>query len=339
VQHRSDTPFWRLNPRISVVALHDVTMAALAFELAVWLRYYTYGAPQSFGYLWEGTLLFAATSAVVFWATGLYRGIWYYASSRDLITIAKAVTLAMLVFLPLMFAMNRLATFPRTALLIEWPILVVLLAGPRLLYRLIKDGNLQAVLERGGDDRVPVLVVGAGDAADGFIREMSRSRLARYRVVGLIDDKPHRIGRDIRGVRVLGTIDALGEVVQKLDAQHRRPQRLILATDKLDGAGAPGAGDGRCARSAARPHAAADRFQAGRSGAGDRAGGGRRPAWPAAEGARSRRDGAVDRRPPRAGDWRRRYHRLGAQPADRRLRSGTPGAGRQQRVQPLPDRP
>jgi O-antigen biosynthesis protein WbqV len=235
VSPRSDK-HWRLNPRIAVVALHDVTMAALSFELAVWLRYLTYGAPQSFGYLWEGTLLFTATCAVVFLATGLYRGIWYYASSRDLVAIAKAVTLAMLVFLPLMFALNRLGAFPRTALVINWPILALLLAGPRLLYRLLKDGNLEAVLERGGDGRVPVLLVGAGDTADGFIREMSRSRLARYRVVGLIDDKPHRVGRDIRGVRVLGTIDALGEVVERLDRQHRRPQRLILATDKLDSA-------------------------------------------------------------------------------------------------------
>lgn len=235
MSHPSESRRPRLNPRIAVVALHDVTMAAVSFELAVWLRYYTYGAPQNFGYLWEGTALFAATCAVVFWAMGLYRGIWYYASSRDLAAIAKAVTLAMLVFLPLMFALNRLGAFPRTALLINWPILVALLAGPRMLYRLVKDGNLHAVLERGDDARVPVLLVGAGDAADGFIREMSRSRLAGYRVVGLIDDKPHRVGRDIRGVRVLGTIDALGSVVQKLDAQHRRPQRLILATDKLDG--------------------------------------------------------------------------------------------------------
>lgn len=231
----SESKSWRLNPRIGVVALHDVTMAALSFELAVWVRYYTYGAPQSFGYLWDGTLLFAATCAAVFWATGLYRGIWYYASSRDLAAIAKAVTLAMLVFLPLMFVMNRLETFPRTALLINWPLLVLLLAGPRLLYRIVKDGNLQAVFERHDDGLVPVLLVGAGDAADGFIREMSRSRLARYQVVGLIDDKPHRVGRDIRGVRVLGTINDLPGVLDKLGRQHRRPQRLILATDKLSG--------------------------------------------------------------------------------------------------------
>ena len=225
---------WWLNPRILGVALHDVTMAAVSFELAVWLRYFTYGIPRPFGHLWQGTVVFALTCAVVFWAMGLYRGIWYYASSRDLATIGKAVTLAMLVFLPVMFAINRLDAFPRTALVINWPILVALLAGPRLLYRLLKDGNLRAVFER-DDNRVPVLLVGAGDAADSFIREMNRSKLAGYRVVGLIDDKPQRIGRDIRGVRVLGTIDALREVLAKLDRQNQRPQRLILATDRLDG--------------------------------------------------------------------------------------------------------
>ncbi|MBM3519110.1 MAG: polysaccharide biosynthesis protein, partial [Alphaproteobacteria bacterium] len=95
-----------INQRIALVALHDLVMAALSFELAVALRYYTYGAPQAPGFLWEGTLLFTVVCAGVFWWQGLYRGIWHYASLDDVVAIARAVTLAVLVFLFLQFVLS-----------------------------------------------------------------------------------------------------------------------------------------------------------------------------------------------------------------------------------------
>ena len=47
-------------------------------------------------------------AAVVFLVTGLYRGIWRYASLPDLFNIARAATLTVLIFLPVMFAFTRL---------------------------------------------------------------------------------------------------------------------------------------------------------------------------------------------------------------------------------------
>jgi O-antigen biosynthesis protein WbqV len=220
--------------RVGVVATHDIFQAALAFELSVWFRYQTYGAPQEFFFLWESTLIFGLVCGLVFWWGGLYRGIWHYASLTDLMAIVRTVTFALLVFLPVLFVITRLQDLPRSSLLFTWPLLIVLLGGPRLLYRLAKDRNLNAVFERDSDARVPVLVVGAGDATDMFIREMTRTRSSGYRVVGIVDDKPGRIGRDIRGIRVFGDIASIPDVVAKLTARGRQPRRLLLASEKLD---------------------------------------------------------------------------------------------------------
>ncbi len=225
-----------LNKRIATVAIHDIVMAAVSFEASVMLRYYTYGAPQGVGFLWPATLVFTAVCFVAFWRTGLYRGIWYYSSFNDLAAIVKAVTISILVFLAIMFVATRLEDFPRTALLINWPLLIIMLAGPRFLYRALKDGNWRAAFERNAEDRVPVLLVGAGDAAEMFIRDQSRSRSAGYRTVGILDDKPNRIGRDIRGVRVMGAVKELSTAVEALAKKGQRPQRLIIATDALEGA-------------------------------------------------------------------------------------------------------
>ena len=99
------------NSRIFIVAVHDIVMAALSFEIAVALRYVTYGAPQEFLFLWPGTLIFSVVCAITFWRIGLYRGIWYYASLNDLIAIFKAATLAILIFLPVLFVLTRLEDF------------------------------------------------------------------------------------------------------------------------------------------------------------------------------------------------------------------------------------
>ena len=227
--------FRRINRRIAIVAMHDVFMAALSFELAVWLRYQTYGKPQDFFFLWHGTATFTVVCALVFWRMGLYRGIWHYASLSDLIAIVKAVTLAVLIYLPVMFVLDRLENFPRSAMILNWPLLVAMLMMPRLLYRFSKDGDLRAVFERADDGLVPVLLIGAGDEAETFIRGMARDRLAGYRVVGIVDHKRSRIGRDIRGITVLGGLDEIESVVKRLERKGRKPQRLIITWSKLDG--------------------------------------------------------------------------------------------------------
>ena len=226
----------RFNKRIAVVAIHDVVMAMLSFELAVWFRYQTYGKPQEFFFLWHGTAIFTIVCFVVFWRMGLYRGIWHYASLSDVIAIVKAVTLAILIFLPVMFVLDRLANFPRSAMFLNWPLLVVLLIASRLVYRFSKDGDLRAVFERTDDGRVPVLLIGAGDEAETFIRGLARDRLAPYRVVGIVDHKTSRIGRDIRGVTVMGGLGEVADIVTRLAAQGRKPQRMIITWAKLDGA-------------------------------------------------------------------------------------------------------
>src|SRR5262249_25409957 len=125
---------------------------------------------------------FTLIAAGMFLFTGLYRGIWRYASLPDLYNIARAVSLTVVVFLPVMFVLTRLEALPRSTLLIDWFVLVALLGGPRLAYRLFKDRGLDHILERAKHRTVPVLLVSAKDGADTFIREMMRDPRAVYRV-------------------------------------------------------------------------------------------------------------------------------------------------------------
>jgi O-antigen biosynthesis protein WbqV len=216
--------FDRLLPWVAFA--HDVIMAAVAFVAALYLRvgdeaFGTYRGP-----LEAGLPIFMLSAALAFRMLGLYRGLWRFASARDLTSIAKAVLLALLIFVPLMFLKNRLELFPRQVLPILGLVLMVLLAGPRLLYRSFKDRRSRAA-EPGR--RTPVLLVGAGEEAELFIHATANNPAHPYRVVGLLDDHSRKlVGRHIAGIAILGHIDDLTAVMDKLERQADPPQRLIV---------------------------------------------------------------------------------------------------------------
>ena len=222
--------------RSKVAFAHDVVMAAVSLPLSLFLRlgdsfqYYDMAA------IAQMAALFTVIAGAVFWSMRLYGGVWRYASLNDLYAITRAVTLAILIFLPLMFLITRLEAFPRSTLIINWFVLMGLLGGPRFVYRLFKDRRAEQSQKRDGGRRIPVLLVGAGDAAEQFIRAMSRAPHAAYHVVGIVDEKGTRVGRNIRGVHVLGDIESIPWVAERLARDGLRPQRLIVTKDQIEGA-------------------------------------------------------------------------------------------------------
>jgi len=226
----------RMGSRAWVAFSHDVAMAALSFILSFYLRVGDGILNYSPSLLLYYDAAFAATAAGVFLATGLYRGIWRYASLPDLVALARAASIVILVFFPLMFVATRLEALPRSLVGINWLVLMALLGGPRFAYRVFKDRGLDHLLERASHVAIPVLVIGAREEADLFIRAMARDPARVYRVVGLIADNESRVGRDIAGVPVLGTLGDVRAAVERLDRRGERPQRLIISAGALEGA-------------------------------------------------------------------------------------------------------
>lgn len=224
-------------PRSSRAAIaygHDIVMAAVSFVLSLWLRL----GDDLTGFVpWDevaqGAAVLTVIAAVVFRLMGLYQGIWRYASLGDLLAITKAVSLVILVFFLAQFLWTRLEDLPRSLPIINWFVLTALLGGPRFLYRILKDRRLNTILERNGTARVPVLLIGAGDGAELFLRAVGRPGDANYRAVGILSETSGRVGRRIHGIEVLGTLDDLEQVVMNL---REKPSRIIVTKDDLAGA-------------------------------------------------------------------------------------------------------
>ncbi len=222
--------------RFHAAAAHDVAMAAASFVLALALRHgFDSFWDEAGAFMLEGLALFTGVSALVFWRMRTYRGLWRYVALRDAVLVVQAASLAVLIFLPLLFALTRLEAYPRSALLINWYILIVLLLGPRVLFRAILDGSFRGVLRRGdGSPRIPVLLAGATENAALFIGATARGASPGYRVVGIVDDDRSKTGSHIRGVRIRGTEAALPAIVRELRARGAAPHRLILTAPAPD---------------------------------------------------------------------------------------------------------
>lgn len=221
-----------MRSRANVAFLHDVVWAALSLSIALWLRAGDLGPYGAF--LAVATPVYTVLAAGTFRATGLYRGVWRYASIRDLIAITKATVLSVGISIPVFFVLTRLEGVPRSLPLLQMLVLLASLGGPRFLYRILKDHRQQA-RDRAEGRQIPVLLVGADDPADMFIRHCARNPGAGYRVVGIIGKDSGRVGRHIQGIEVLGTLADADDLLTRLAMSAAKPQRLLLSPDLVDG--------------------------------------------------------------------------------------------------------
>lgn len=205
------------NPRINtgIAMLHDVIAAALAWWFAYLLRF-NFDLPANFrDELWHTLSWVIPLQALVFWGFSLYRGVWRYASVSDLRRILFAV-LAATALIPLVLGLFRVqAVVPRSVLIIDPLLLLLIMGGSRLLYRLWKENLLYGDFHLKGE---PVLVLGAGEAGVALSKEIARNH--DRHLIGFLDDDPTKQGRTINGVRVLGKLDSLPTWVERLAVAH-----------------------------------------------------------------------------------------------------------------------
>jgi FlaA1/EpsC-like NDP-sugar epimerase len=204
------------NQRALLAFGHDVVMSVLAWMLAFWLRF-NLDIPAGFLQVLVHRLPYVAlVHAVVFWALGLYRGLWRYASLPDLQRILVAVGVSALAVPALLSLLELGVSVPRSVFLIAPVLLVGAMSGSRLLYRAWKERRVLGVIRY--PEANPVLVLGAGTAAAALLKDLANSR--EWRVIGLLDDDPAKRGGEIMGVKILGPLDAAGEMARQLDVAH-----------------------------------------------------------------------------------------------------------------------
>lgn len=168
---------------------------------------------------------------LVFYAFGLYRRVWVYASTQELKLIVIAVTTASVIIslvVVVMRALDILPYFPRSTLPIDWLLTLVLLGGLRFSLRVLSESNPSSRIQLRRSKRV--LIVGAGDAGALVVREMQKKSDMPQKPVGFLDDDPMKHNQQIHGVPVIGTLDDLPRSLAL-----RRVDEVVIAIPSAPG--------------------------------------------------------------------------------------------------------
>lgn len=180
------------------------------------------------------SVLFALIGAVVEAVFQTERAAWRFASLRDVVALARNVTLTVGLFVGVVFVADRGMELPRSVLPMAWILTIVALVGIRLMFRLPRD---RAVLNEllpswwshPVSHRKPLLLAGAMEAADRQIRHMLADPAAVYQPIGILTPEGGFAGVRVQGVPWLGTL-ADWRVVR---TRARTPAALLFLEDPV----------------------------------------------------------------------------------------------------------
>jgi FlaA1/EpsC-like NDP-sugar epimerase len=200
----------------------DTFLLAAIPTLALTLRVnlpWDRGYPQA---LLIFTLLALLVKLPVFYAFRLYARYWRYASMNELITLVLAVFITSVLVTAISWVMQGLRVFgenslPRSVPIIDYMLTMLFVGGTRFSLRVAEYLRMR---RSNGKLGKRVLIAGAGNAGEKVVREMRTSRMVSIEPVGFVDDNPYKQGVIIHGVRVLGTLAKIPELVKEYQVQE-----------------------------------------------------------------------------------------------------------------------
>lgn len=169
--------------------------------------------PQYISNYVENMLPYTIMSLLIFWLFRLYHSLWQYASIAEVYRIAEACIIVELVH----FLSNKIMgnMLPRSCYFNAAIYLIIAICASRFMYRMIRT-----VLNKYRNIKTSnnVMIIGAGEATNVIMREIQNSSyLANSNIACIIDDDRRKVGKYIRGVKVIGTRDKIKEAAKLYD--------------------------------------------------------------------------------------------------------------------------
>jgi UDP-GlcNAc:undecaprenyl-phosphate GlcNAc-1-phosphate transferase len=184
----------------------DLLVVVAAFIVAYHLRFGGQPPASHLDLMIQALPAIVVLKVLVFYAFGLYHGVWRHAGTPEIVRLVKASTLASVLSLAGLVGVYGSGAVSVSALILDWMIATGTVGGTRFGFRALRQ---YFAAQR--DEGRRVLVYGSSDHGLLVVRHL-RQRLARN-VVGLLDDDPGRHGLQVQGVKVLGGLDSLSQLV------------------------------------------------------------------------------------------------------------------------------
>jgi FlaA1/EpsC-like NDP-sugar epimerase len=194
-----------------LVYLLDLAAFALSGFFAFELRF-DGAVPAIYFHSMEVALcIWVGAKSVAFIAGKLNRGNWRYTSTYDAVRVVVANSVGSVLGGVVLFVLLGPWGIPRSVYILDWLLCCLLTLGVRLTVRVVhasrRSNGVEGVQTR-------TLIYGAGAAGQALLWELRQNQSLMCEVVGFIDDDPLKAYLILQGKPVLGTGEALAEVVR-----------------------------------------------------------------------------------------------------------------------------
>jgi FlaA1/EpsC-like NDP-sugar epimerase len=209
----------------------DAVLAAIAFALAFVLRFIDVpiGIPGRYLTMLAGSIAFVAIGkSIIFEILGLHRKWWRYFQLPDMWPVVRASAVASGILVAVFTLAKPYAyNLPRSVVVFDFLLTVVLVGGARLARRTWAerpDRATRRARTRG------LLIVGAGSGGQMVVRELRLNPNLGARAIGFVDDDPRKRDMTAAGVKVLGSTDEIGEILDR-----EGPEEVVIAIPSAPG--------------------------------------------------------------------------------------------------------
>lgn len=158
---------------------------------------------------------------------GLYRGIWQYTGLNELLRMVRATAAGVMTSVVVLVYFYRFEGFSRTVFVLDWLLLLLLIGGSRISFRLFGE-----LFRATPDSFRRVLIYGAGDGGELIVRELLNNPALQRVPIGFIDDDRGKHHTSIHGLPVLGGSDQVAAVLRE-----RGVSEVIVSSAKVQGGG------------------------------------------------------------------------------------------------------
>lgn len=152
---------------------------------------------------------------ICFVAFRLYTYIWRYARSRQLIACIAANFTAEIMLLFITGISNRGGIYPIWFFIIQFLLLTLMMLVSRIVYVFLVSIYKSNCTVKEKEEKKRLMLIGAGSMAAIFFDDLGRSILDAYDPVCIVDDDPAKLGRSLRGIKVVGTTDDIARIAKE----------------------------------------------------------------------------------------------------------------------------
>lgn len=207
--------------RRTCLIIYDVISILLASYVAILWRYdfHLDEIPRHFMQPIERFLpINIAVTLIIFYIMHLYSSLWAFAGETELQNIVVACVLSMLAgAVGLQFFRVTSRAVPRSYYPAYMAVLVVCIFASRFSYRFFRGLKHK---QQNKKNRISVMVIGAGEAANLIIKEIVNSNFSTMVIKCIIDDDKGKWGRYIQGIKVVGGRDKIVECADVYDVDE-----------------------------------------------------------------------------------------------------------------------